>query len=172
MFKKFLKSINKYLWLPFPVPPTGKTEKFILVLGYVQKKPQMDPKVKRAQWNHQSCRVKTIHVQKKESESEVAQLCPTLCDPLDCSLPSSSVHGIFQARVLEWGAIAFSRRSSRPRDWTQVSHIVGRRFTVWATREAQRVSDMEVKTKAKFKVLMSQCLGTNMKEFDKFSQGT
>ena len=46
-----------------------------------------------------------------KSESEVAQSCPTLSDPLDCSLPGSSVHGIFQARVLEWGAIAFSRRS-------------------------------------------------------------
>ena len=45
---------------------------------------------------------------KVESESEVAQLCPTLCDPMDCSLPGSSIHGIFQARVLEWGAIAFS----------------------------------------------------------------
>ena len=43
-----------------------------------------------------------------ESESEVAQSCPTLSDPMDCSLPGSSVHGIFQARVLEWGAIAFS----------------------------------------------------------------
>ena len=42
-----------------------------------------------------------------ESESEVAQSCPTLRDPMDCSLPGSSVHGIFQARVLEWGAIAF-----------------------------------------------------------------
>ena len=41
-----------------------------------------------------------------KSESEVAQLCPTLSDPMDCSLPGSSVHGIFQARVLEWGAIA------------------------------------------------------------------
>ena len=54
---------------------------------------------------------------------------------MDCSLPGSSVHGIFQARVLEWVAISFSRRSSWPRDWTQVSRIVGRRFTVWATRE-------------------------------------
>ena len=44
-----------------------------------------------------------------ESESEVAQSCPTLSDPMDCSLPGSSVHGIFQARVLEWGATAFSR---------------------------------------------------------------
>ena len=47
-----------------------------------------------------------------ESESEVAQSCPTLCDPMDCSLPGSSVHGIFQARVLEWVAISFSRGSS------------------------------------------------------------
>ena len=45
---------------------------------------------------------------KLKSESEVAQLCPTLSDPMDCSLPGSSIHGIFQARVLEWGAIAFS----------------------------------------------------------------
>ena len=45
---------------------------------------------------------------KEKSESEVAQLCPTLSDPMDCSLPGSSVHGIFQARVLEWGAIALS----------------------------------------------------------------
>ena len=45
-----------------------------------------------------------------ESESEVAELGPTLCDPMDCSLPGSSIHGIFQARVLEWGAIAFSKR--------------------------------------------------------------
>ena len=45
---------------------------------------------------------------KVKSESEVAQSCPNLSDPMDCSLPGSSVHGIFQARVLEWGAIAFS----------------------------------------------------------------
>ena len=45
---------------------------------------------------------------KVKSESEVAQSCPTLHDPMDCSLPGSSVHGIFQARILEWGAIAFS----------------------------------------------------------------
>ena len=70
-----------------------------------------------------------------KKESEVAQSCPTLCDPMECSLPGFSVHGIFQARVLEWVAISFSRRSSWPRDWTQVSCIVSRRFTVWATRE-------------------------------------
>ena len=49
-----------------------------------------------------------LQCRKEKSESEVAQLCPTLSDPMDCSLPGSSVHGIFQARVLEWGAIAFS----------------------------------------------------------------
>ena len=48
-----------------------------------------------------------------ESESEVAQSCPTLSDPMDCSLPGCSVHGIFQARVLEWGAIAFSETTTR-----------------------------------------------------------
>ena len=68
--------------------------------------------------------------------SEVAQSCPTLCDLIDYSLPGFSIQGIFQARVLEWVAISFSRGSSRPRDQTQVSHIVGRRFTHWATGEA------------------------------------
>ena len=52
---------------------------------------------------------------------------------MDCSLPGFSVHGIFQARVLEWIAISFSRGSSQLRDGTQVSHIAGRCFTVWAT---------------------------------------
>ena len=68
--------------------------------------------------------------------SEVAQSCPTLCDPMDCSLPGSSVHGILQAVVLEWIAISFSRGPSQPRARTQVSRIVYRLFTVWATRES------------------------------------
>ena len=66
----------------------------------------------------------------------VAQSCPTLCDPVYCSPPGSSVHGILQARILEWVAISFSRGSSQTRDWTQVSRIAGRRFNLWATREA------------------------------------
>ena len=49
-----------------------------------------------------------LQYMKVKSESEAAQLCPTLSNPMDCSLPGSSIHGIFQARVLEWGAIAFS----------------------------------------------------------------
>ena len=69
------------------------------------------------------------------SESEVIQSCPTLCNPMDCRLPGSSVHGILKARVLEWVAISFSRGSSRPSDRTWVSCIVGRHFSIWATRE-------------------------------------
>ena len=64
---------------------------------------------------------------------EVAQSCPTLCDPVDCSLPGSSLHGILQARILEWVAISFSRGSSQPRNGTWVSRIVGRCFNLWAT---------------------------------------
>ena len=66
----------------------------------------------------------------------VAQLCPTLCDPMDCSPPGSSVHGILQVRILEWFAISYSRGSSQPKDGTLVSWIAGEIFTVWATREA------------------------------------
>ena len=66
---------------------------------------------------------------------EVAQSCPTLCDPMDCNLPGSSIRGILQARVLEWVAISFPRRSSQPRDRTWVSHIAGRCFNIWATKE-------------------------------------
>ena len=58
------------------------------------------------------------------------QSCPTLYDPMDCSLPGSSVHGISQARVLEWVAISFSWGSSQPRDWTHVSCFAGRLFTI------------------------------------------
>ena len=58
------------------------------------------------------------------------------CSPIDCSPPGSSVHGILQARILEWVAMSFSRGSSWPRDWTQVSHITSRFFPVWATGEA------------------------------------
>ena len=62
---------------------------------------------------------------------KVAQSCPTLCYPMDYT-----VHGILQARILEWVAFPFTRRSSQPRDRTQVSHIAGGFFTSWVTREA------------------------------------
>ena len=77
----------------------------------------------------------TIRVM-KESESEVTQLGRTLCDPMNCSLPGSSVHGIIQARTLEWVDFPFSRGSSWPRDQIQVSRTAGRFFSIWATREA------------------------------------
>ena len=63
----------------------------------------------------------------------VAHLCPTLCNPMDWGLPGSSVHGILQARILERVALSLPRRSSWPRDWTQVSCTAGRLLTVWAT---------------------------------------
>ena len=63
---------------------------------------------------------------------------------MDCSLPGSSVHGIFQAIVLEWIAISFSRGSSQPRDQTQVSRIVDRHFTIWATREVLKKLGIEL----------------------------
>ena len=62
---------------------------------------------------------------------KVTQSCPTLCDPMDCI-----VYGILQARILKWVAFLFSRVSSQPRDWTQVSCIAGGFFTNWAIREA------------------------------------
>ena len=72
-------------------------------------------------WQKPAQYSKAIITQLKENkfekkENEVAQSCLTLCDPMDCSLPGSSVHGIFQARVLEWVVISFSRGSSRLRD--------------------------------------------------------
>ena len=66
------------------------------------------------------------------------QLCLTLCNPMDCSPPDSSVHGILQARILEWVAIFFSRGSSWPRDRTQISHTAGRLLTLWATKKSHK----------------------------------
>ena len=79
-----------------------------------------------------------------ESEVKVAQLCPTLCNPMDYT-----VHGILQAKILEWVAFPFSRGSSQPRDWTQVSHTASGFFTCWATGEA---------TNAKGKKISGNCL--------------
>ena len=75
--------------------------------------------------------LEVINIITEKKESEIAQSCPTLCNPMYCNLPSSSVHGIFQAIVLEWIAISFSSGSSLPRSQTWVSHIVDRGFTVY-----------------------------------------
>ena len=72
---------------------------------------------------------------RKVKWSEIAQSCPTICDPVDCSPPGSSIHGTLQARTREWVAISFSRGSFWPRDRTQVPCIAGRCFNLWATRE-------------------------------------
>ena len=66
----------------------------------------------------------------------LALSCPTLCNPMDCSPPGSSVHVILQARILEWVAIPFSRRSSWPKGWTWASHVACKFLTFWATGEA------------------------------------
>ena len=80
-------------------------------------------KLKKKKWQLRNC----SH-QYDDSVSEVAESCPTLCGPMDCSQPGSSIRGISQARVLEWVVISCSRGSSWPRDQTPVSRIVGRRF--------------------------------------------
>ena len=89
-----------------------------------------------------------------ESESEVAQSCPNLCDPVDCSLPGSSDHGILQARILEWVAISFSRGSSQPRDRTQVSSIAGRCFNLWAVYEGSNFSTFSSTLVTVFSILL------------------
>ena len=66
----------------------------------------------------------------------VIQSCPTLCDPMNCSPPGSSVPGLLLVRILEWVAVPFPSGSFWPRDQTQVSCLAGRFFTIWATREA------------------------------------
>ena len=85
-----------------------------------------------------------LQCMKVKSESEVAQLCPTLSDPVDCSLPGSSVHGIFQARALEWAAIAFSGRkvlgrqnskTSIPQPCVRGSLVLGKALTAWANAQ-------------------------------------
>ena len=75
----------------------------------------------------------------------VAQSCPTLCNPMDCSPPGSSVNGILQARILEWVSISYSRASFQLRDRTWVSCIAGRFFTVEPPGEAP-VDDISPKS--------------------------
>ena len=87
-----------------------------------------------------------LRFSKVHSDLQFTQLCPTLCDPIDCSPPGSTVHGILQARVLEWVAISFSRESSQPRQWTWVSHIAGRFFTFWVTRSVLSSSNLNCQT--------------------------
>ena len=91
----------------------------------------------KREWEGRECLLNMVYW---ELVKWKCQSCPTLCNPVDCSPPGSSLRVILQARVLEWVAISFSRGSSWPRDGTWVSRIAGRFFTVWATREAPRAS--------------------------------
>ena len=76
----------------------------------------------------------------------VTQSCPTLCDLINCCPPGSSVHGILQARIMEWVAMPSSRGSSQPRDRIHILHIAGRFSTVWATRELEDLWTLELYT--------------------------
>ena len=97
---------------------------------------QQQPQPEAEENNHYQ-----ITAWQRQSESEVAQSCPTLCDPVDCSPPGSCVHGILQARILEWVAIFFSRGSSQPKDRTHF--CVGRQILYcWATREALKIWEL------------------------------
>ena len=99
------------------------------------------------------------------------QSCPTLCNPMDCSPPGSSVHDILQSRILECVTIPVSGRSSQPRDWTWVSCIAGRFFTIQATREAPQLGCRECKystlqdnTKLLFRVALLVHTSTSNKD--------
>ena len=111
-------------------PPTDQGHSLKPWSDWIQARLILEPALKAYSYLSRSFVLNTY-----PKESKVTQSCLTLCDLIDCSLTISWVHGIFQARILEWVAIAFSRRSSQTRDWTWVSRIVGRRFTVWTTRE-------------------------------------
>ena len=89
-------------------------------------------------WNNSmhTCTHTRILVRKKRKKVKSFSRVQLFAKPMDCTLPGFFVHGIFQARVLKWVASSFSRGSSRPRKRTQVSCTAGRRFTLWATREA------------------------------------
>ena len=97
-------------------------------------------------WAHEIQRIadKKCYLKHEVKCSEVSQSCPTLCEPMDCSPPGSSDHGILQARILEWVAISFSRGSSWPRDRTQVSRIVGRRFNLWDGVSLQNIRILDL----------------------------
>ena len=112
--------------------------------------------------NYMDCSLQTPLSMEFRQEYWSGELFPSTGDlpnpEVNCSLPDSSVHGILQARILEWVAYPFSRGSSQPRNWTGVSHIAGRKFTSWTTGEAQWL--MKLKS---FHVLIS-CLNIFFRE--------
>ena len=101
-------------------------------------------------WSHKECPMGISILESSESEVKVAQLCPTLCDPMDYI-----VHGTLQARILEWVAYPFSSRSSQLRNWTRVSCIASRFFTNWAMKGSLQNIDVIDRVWTSH----SQCLG-------------
>ena len=91
----------------------------------------------------------------------VTQSCPTLCNPMDCSPPGSSVHEISQTRILEWVAIPFSTGSTQPRDWTRVSCIGRWILYHWATREALLKCLLSLKALWSFRIVSSTAWGSS-----------
>ena len=118
-------------------------------------------------WVKYHCREEGIvgrdnrHPSSLKVKVKVAQLCPTLFDPMDYT-----VHGILQARVLEGVAIPFSRESSQPRDQTQVSRIAGGFFTSWVTREVLKFRTMRKWTRGRTSVALFSILGLVLCEID------
>ena len=99
----------------------------------------------------------------------VTKLCLTLCDPMDCSPPGSFVHGILQARILEWVASPFSRGSSQPRDWIRISCTAHRFFANWATREAPSVTFHLPKSFPPLKTIWNVISLKNLSRFSRWS---
>ena len=132
-------------------------------------------RVWRSRWNKFNEERKENSSQQRivRCEVKVPQSCLTLCNPMDCNLPGSSVHGILQARILESVAISFSRGSSQAMDRTQVSCIAGRLFTVWATREAiERIGCGKILWKSGPWVLQwSEISQLSWKVFNKWKSG-
>ena len=112
----------------------------VLTLGFHPSSCQRTQRVNRKASRDILHRKQYLNAINKQSKMLVAQSGLTACDPMDCSLPGSSVHGILQARILEWVAIPFSRVSSWPRDRTWVSCIGRRILYCWATREVLQYS--------------------------------
>ena len=126
------------------------------------------------QWSQLWVPKPLVHV---KSESEVAQLCPTRSDPMDCSPPGSPIHGIFQARVLEWGAVTFSGNNSlsfflkRPMSWTQVITHCGKENTL--TTQTLCSVDVKMSDTQKPKALLwfPDRMGTLKEKDNKWSSG-
>ena len=102
--------------------PTTLNRNIVLLLG---------------KYSLKTCYIPHCSKYQKHFDVKVIQPCTTLCSPMDCSLPGSSLRGILQASIPEWLALSSSKGSSQPRDRTQVFCIAGGFFTIWATREAQ-----------------------------------